>query len=269
MDPAKRICLKNLPPDVTKADIADIIKKRTRAQPRYIDLGTLDDGTPRRFAHVSVEGLKSVLEAINGVGLRGFNIIAEQAKPHYSFALAEAKRKREREEEQEEESRRQRAQELLEKWAAQPETITKEKPPRPFYGGKQKYSRVASEIAAKCREAAKARKASSSGYGFPTRSNRYTAEPGTATSEPVQSSSNQQTSAAPESTAKPLDRRGPRKNVRREAVAAPVAPPQPPPPPQPTKEERKLTGLQAKLAALREKMKQTSVAAAAPPTTVE
>jgi hypothetical protein len=266
MDPAKRLCLKNLPPDITKADIADIIKKRTRAQPRYIDLGVRDDGTPRRFAFVSVEGLKTVMEAINGVTLRGFNIIAEQAKPHYSFALAEAKRKREREEETEAEERQQRAELLLAKWAAQPETITKEKPPRPFYGAKQKYGRIASEIAAKSREEAKLRKSQMAGRfgGEAGAPRRFGATPvtGGAAVSALQSSS-----SAIEGNSQPVGGAAPtRASFRGKKAAKPVepaTPPPPPEPPQPTKEERKLTGLQAKLAALREKMKASAAPAAA------
>lgn len=239
MDPAKRLCIKNLPPDVTKKDVADLIRKRTRAQPQYIDLGTMEDGNPRRYAHVTVEGLKGVMEAINGVAIRDYNVIVEQAKPHYSFAIAEARRKREREETEREEAVEKRAEELRERWSNQPNTITKEKPPKSFFYNKQRYASVASQIAKQCRE--RHRQA----YGNSLMPPSTQILPDNGTSNEADTKFNRKKDLG-------KDKRRPR---REKPVAEPAAPPPPPEPPQPTKEEKKLSGLQARLAALREKMK--------------
>lgn len=231
-DPAKRLCLKNLPPDVTKKDIAELIRKRTRSQPQLIDLGQDDEGNTRRYAHVTVEGLKSVLEALNGAPLGGYNIIAEQAKPHFAFLVATDKRKREREEREEEESRAAKAAEVIRFWESQPTTICKERPPKSFYHSKQKYAAVASAIARQCRESHR----------------RTRGEVGTVDVHRDTGKTNNK-------------QEGPKGARRQVTKAAPTVVPQPvaiEEPPKPTKEERKLTGLQAKLAALREKMKSTS-----------
>jgi RNA recognition motif-containing protein len=256
MDPAKRLCIKNLPPDVTKKDIAELIKKRTRAQPQYIDLGTRDDGTPRRYAHVTVEGLKSVMEAINGVDLRGFNVVVEQANPHYSFALAEARRKREREENAEVEAQQKRTEELIERWNNMPCTITKDKPPKSFYHNKQRYASVASQIAKQGREQHR------QAYGNSTMPPSSRLLPGRVKpasrvigfgDEEEQLKRSEATVADGKRSRKDFgkDKRRP----KQEKPKAEPVPPPPPEPPQPTKEEKKLSGLQARLAALREKMK--------------
>lgn len=250
MDPAKRICLKNLPPDVTKKDIADLIRLRSRSQPQYIDLGLNEDGTPRRYAFVSVEGLKGVLEAINGAPIRGFNVIAEQCKkPHFGFTLAEAKRKREREEQEADDARKQRVEQLLERWNAKGDTITKDLPPKSFYHSRQRYAKVAAEIAAKSREQNKQK----FGLSHMPPSTHVSAQL-------AQSARHEATTPAGASRRSQLKRHKPERTKKPETPVEPVAPP---PPPQPTKEERKLTGLQAKLAALREKMSKPAVSAPA------
>ncbi|CUG93396.1 Hypothetical protein, putative [Bodo saltans] len=254
MDPSKRMCIKNLPPDVTKKDLADLIRKRTRAQPQYIDLGLLEDGTPRRYAHVTVEGLKGVMEAINGVDIRGFNVIVEQAKPHYSFALAEARRKREREEREAEETLEKRAEELRERWNSLPDTITKEKPPKSFFHNKQRYATVASQIAKQSRE--KHRQAYGNSVMPPSTKNMNHYFPEDAENNRKAAAAAAATSAAPGGDSKFARKKEFLKDKRKpKPVPEPAAPAPPPEPPQPTKEEKKLSGLQARLAALREKMK--------------
>lgn len=257
MDPSKRMCIKNLPPDVTKKDLADLIRKRTRAQPQYIDLGLLEDGTPRRYAHVTVEGLKGVMEAINGVDIRGFNVIVEQAKPHYSFALAETRRKREREEREAEETLAKRAEELIERWNNQPDTITKEKPPKSFYHNKQRYATVASQIAKQSRDKHKGIVGNSVMPPSTKYMNHYFPEDAD-NSKKVAAAAAAAAAAAgkPAGDSKFAKKKEFGKDKRRPKPAPePAAPAPPPEPPQPTKEEKKLSGLQARLAALREKMK--------------
>lgn len=256
MDPAKRMILKNLPPEVTKKEIADLIRKRSRSQPMHIDLGVNEDGTTRRYAHVSVEGLKGVIEAINGVPIRDHHVIAEQAKPHFSFKIVEANRKREREERDAEELRKQRAESFLAKCLAQ-DNITKDKPPRPFYHSKLKYSRIASEIAQKCRQ-----EHENKNGPLQARSTAYPTERQQADAAAAASSTAAQnadaTGAAQRSNSKWAGKGGNAAHRQKPKGEKKEVVPEPPKvvvPPPPTKEERKLSGLQAKLAALKEKLK--------------
>jgi hypothetical protein len=225
MDPAKRMCLKNLPPDVTKKDIADLIKKRSRSQPQYIDLGLKEDGTPRRYAHVTVEGLKSVIENINGALLNGYNVIAEQAQPHFAFKLLEAKRARERAEREAEEERQRAVDAMNARLQEQGNTITVENAPKSFYHNKQRYARIGAEIAKRLRE-----ERNPPSLLQPLKHVKKQVEGGRAAKKA---------------------------RVEKQVVSAkkeedPVVAPEPPPP---TKDQRKLAGLQAKLQALKEKMK--------------
>ena len=222
------MCLKNLPPDVTKKDIADLIRKRSRSQPQYIDLGIREDGTPRRYAHVTVEGLKGVIEVLNGANMNGYNVIAEQAAPHYAFKILEAKRAREKIERDADEARQAAIEALQERLAAQGDTINKEHPPKSFFHGKQRYARIAAEIANKMRL------------------ERAPQQPAPRAQQP-------HTATNPNSHK--LDKRKPKKQPRVEKVEPIPEPPAAPEPPQPTKDQRKLAGLQAKLLALKEKMK--------------
>lgn len=155
MDPSKRVCLKNLPQDCTKREIAELVRNRTGAQPHSIDLGLSDDGKPRSYAHFSCEGAKHVIEVLgSGVMLRDSVVQAFSAHPHYSWRYAEARRKRERAEEAEMSARAsywEKVRERLSRRSRPGELPTK--PPRDFYATKRCYARVAAEIAQAARAA--------------------------------------------------------------------------------------------------------------------
>ncbi|TPP48369.1 hypothetical protein CGC21_13595 [Leishmania donovani] len=156
MDPSKRICLKNLPEGCTKREIAELVRNRTGTPIHSIDLGLDADGKTRRYAHFSCEGAKHVLEVLSaGVSLRDSTIYAHPAKAHYSFRYAEARRKREREEAEEKER-------LEAFWAATRQRfldrtnggeLPKSKTPKDFYASKRRYARIAAEIAQTSRNA--------------------------------------------------------------------------------------------------------------------
>lgn len=273
METAKRICLKNLPEKCTKREIADLVKNRTGAQPHSIDLGFDAEGEIRRYAHFSCEGAKSVLEVLGGGAvLRGVTVTAYPANVHYSYRYAEATRKREREEAEEKQN-------LESFWASHREHFLKhtnggelptKKPPKSFYATRQRYASIAAEIAAKCRAAHKAGfmpsqrlpPAADNHKSHAEHSHRYafiqpparlmessSVEPPTAAT--AQSSGEKDmkpaTVAAPTNQKKFVKGKPSRK-------AKPEIPVTPPPPPQPTKEERKLSVLQAKLVALKNKI---------------
>lgn len=270
MDPSKRICLKNLPEKCTKREIAELIRNRTGTPIHSIDLGLGPDGETRRYAHFSCEGAKHVLEVLaGGVTLRDSTLSAHAAKMHYSFRYAEARRKREREEAEEKE-------ELEAHWAASTQRfldrtnggeLSKAKPPKNFYASKQKYARIAAEVAQTFRN--KSGAAHGSGHGGAARPEHSRGGAAHPTSSPAHGNEEQKDSgrgegvdptAASAADARPHAFAGKKRPPRAAAAAkakakAPTAPPPPPPPPEPTKEERKLSGLQAKLAALKEKLK--------------
>ena len=121
-EPAKRIFIGGLPHDTTKEELIDFVRKRSRANPRNVELSAPkgsayfaerirvamlggaveqeegDLSTPaacatncRGFAHMSVEGMKGVIEALNGLPLRGQRITVAPAKTHFAYALMSAK----------------------------------------------------------------------------------------------------------------------------------------------------------------------------------
>jgi RNA recognition motif-containing protein len=94
-DPSRRLFLSGLPKDVTRKDIVEFVKKRTRANPMYIEIAKDADGNGRGFAHITVEGLRAVVEALNGVPMNGNRITAAQAKPHFSVPIMALKKERE------------------------------------------------------------------------------------------------------------------------------------------------------------------------------
>ncbi|KPI87010.1 hypothetical protein ABL78_3922 [Leptomonas seymouri] len=281
MDPSKRICLKNLPAGCTKREIAELIRNRTGTPIHSIDLGLGPDGEVRRYAHFSCEGAKHVLEVLgSGVTLRDSTIYAHPAKMHYSFRYAEARRKREREEAEEKEQ-------LEAYWAASKQRfldrtnggeLPKDKPPKDFYASKRKYARIAAVIAQTFRNqsgAAHCGAERGDGRGNYNRGAAHvtttsfgegkkgvcehsasSAAPAAVEGAAGADSHHQAKGASPAS--RPHKQAGNKRPPRAAAAKAkaPAAPP-PPPPSEPTKEERKLSGLQAKLAALKEKLKKT------------
>ncbi|KPA80234.1 hypothetical protein ABB37_05204 [Leptomonas pyrrhocoris] len=287
MDPSKRICLKNLPTGCTKREIAELIRNRTGTPIHSIDLGLGPDGETRRYAHFSCEGAKHVLEVLgSGVALRDATVYAHPAKMHYSFRYAEARRKREREEVEEKEQ-------LAAYWDAARQRfldrtnggeLPKAKPPKDFYASKRKYARIAAEIAQTFRHqsgaahggagagvgrgdyprgAAHATTTTSSSFGeggekFSGEHSANGVDPTAMEGAAGANSQHQHHHAHGASSASRTFAQAGKKRAPRAAAAkakAPAAPPPPPPPPEPTKEERKLSGLQAKLAALKEKLK--------------
>ncbi|CBZ26099.1 conserved hypothetical protein [Leishmania mexicana MHOM/GT/2001/U1103] len=273
MDPSKRICLKNLPEGCTKRELAELVRNRTGTPIHSIDLGLDADGKTRRYAHFSCEGAKHVLEVLStGVSLRDSTIYAHPAKTHYSFRYAEARRKRERAEAEEKEQ-------LEAFWAASRQRfldrtnggeLPKNKIPKDFYASKRKYARIAAEIAQMSRNAHAAARGGAA-YAEHPRGAAHAAPPfsgadcGTnsayrAASKDHGTSGGGAAAACepPRTTAGGGDANAAKKCASRLTAAksqAPAVAPPPPPPPGPTKEERKLSGLQAKLAALKEKLK--------------
>lgn len=262
MDPSKRICIRNLPEACTKREIAEMIRNRTGAQPHSIDLGVDEEGRTRRYAHFSCEGAKNVLEALAaGCSLRGQPIEAIPAKVHFSFRYAQAKQKREREEAQEVEERQafwESFRRRLEAKGCTGEISPQPKRLRSFYYEKQKYARVASEIAAKCRAA------HASHHGVPQRHMHHSQAP-----PPSSSTTDTPETEAPHPAEK-LPKRDTRKGEKgfppkgkkarqeKSSGGGDTAPPPTPAeqPAEPSKAERKLSGLQAKLNLLKQKLAQ-------------
>ncbi|KAG5464080.1 hypothetical protein LSCM1_00260 [Leishmania martiniquensis] len=245
MDPSKRICLKNLPEGCTKREIAELVRNRTGTPIHSIDLGVDADGRARRYAHFSCEGAKHVLEVLNaGVALRNTTIHAHPAKVHYSYRYAEARRKREREEAEEKQQ-----QEAF--WAASRQRflartnggeLPKHKTPKDFYASKRKYARIAAEIALMSRKAHAAARADAMLVERPR---------GTASHSGAAAAGEPPRAAAGSGAAHASGKRAPQPKATKSKAPAAISLP----PPEPTKEERKLSGLQAKLAALKEKLK--------------
>lgn len=267
MDCSKRICIKNLPENCTKREIAEMIRNRTGAQPHSIDLGVDAEGNTRRYAHFSCEGVKNVLEALSaGCSLRGNAIQAMPAKIHYSFRYAQARQKREREEENEKMEREtfwENFRRRLEEKGHNGEISPAPKRLRSFYYEKQKYAAVASEIAAKFRAAHQAQHPSSRPpwAAVPRESNQMK-EPSLAQSSPSSASVAVGAPSSPTAEVRPPQTKGKSRGPPSKAQAGspkPTAestiPHNPPEPQEPSKAERKLTGLQAKLALLKQKLK--------------
>ncbi|KAG5490126.1 hypothetical protein JKF63_00245 [Porcisia hertigi] len=268
MDPSKRICLKNLPEGCTKREIAELVRNRTGTPIHSIDLGVDADGNTRRYAHFSCEGAKHVLEVLGaGVVLRNSTIYAHPAKEHYSFRYAEARRKREREEAEEKEK-------LEAFWASSKQRflertnggeLSVKKAPKDFYASKRKYARIAAEIAQVSRNARAAANGSTrhaghvhdAAYGTSSSAaatDMSCAYPAASTDHAAPSVAAAAAGEKKRATAGSGSANAAKKRPPRPAAAKPQAPPAAPPP-GPTKEERKLSGLQAKLAALKEKLK--------------
>ncbi|CCW66924.1 unnamed protein product [Phytomonas sp. Hart1] len=150
MDPAKRICLKNLPEGCTKREIAELVRNCTGIQPHSIDLGLNSKGLMRSYSHFSCESTKHVLEVFaSGITMRDRVVHAHPAKPHFTYKYAEARRKRERAEEQEEREQKEfwetyKVSALSRFSEGEPIII---KPPKSFYASRQKYAAIAAEIA--------------------------------------------------------------------------------------------------------------------------
>ncbi|KEG08403.1 hypothetical protein DQ04_07271030 [Trypanosoma grayi] len=276
MDPSKRICIKNLPPQCTKREIAEFVRNRTGAQPHSIDLGLDSDGNVRRYAHFSVEGAKNVVPALTGAIWRDEVVVALHAKPHYTYRLAEAKRRREREEAEEQAQLEAFWQKHTERWRAKTGgELQKKKPPKSFYATRQRYSEVAAAIAKRLREeyynknpAGHHRRHVERCQQQPHRQQR-----GEEGGEEARTAGDTADDAYPQRAAggakdnqhyKHPRGKGviPARDVKRRKTEGPVAQPkkqeqqqEPQQPAGPSKEERKLSVLQAKLAALRAKMK--------------
>lgn len=273
MDPSKRICLKNLPEGVTKREIAELVRNRTGAQPHSIDLGNdAATGATRRYAHFSCEGAKTVLEVLQaGVVMRDQTVYGHQANPHFSFAVAEGRRKREREEEVASEELKVALEGVKERALARTRggELNKNRIPKPIaFSVKAKYGLVAAEIAKRSREACRQRRNISGAYGDGG-NNHTNTEAATATGGGAGKTRKKPAAAAAAKASTKAGAKGGKQQPSRHdkktsaaakkaaanAAAAAAAAAAPPPPPQPTKEEKKLSGLQARLAALKEKLK--------------
>ncbi|EAN78110.1 uncharacterized protein TEOVI_000526500 [Trypanosoma equiperdum] len=268
MDPSKRICLKNIPPECTKREIAEFIRNRTGGQPHSIDLGLDSNGRVRRYAHFSVEGAKNVVSALTGATWKGVTVSALHANPHYTYRLAESRRRREHLESEEKQQREELLRRKTERWLAKTGgELPKGRPPKPFFASRQRYAEVASEIAKKSREEHRAKRLQGrmqQTVGGPSR--RWARESliDKATSGPVQpgvSFSNYLRSSShcehEGGSTDPNSRVLKRQKTERAGNPAmkPVQQQETPQTVGPTREERKLSGLKAKLEALRAKMK--------------
>lgn len=206
----------------------------------------------RGFAHATVEGLKAVIETMKGAAVNDKQIFCTRAKSHYLWRNERAKREREKEEE---------------KKADAVNTVTgKEgygeldytKPPiRSHNAAKKKFGNIASEIAARLRKNAKERKekqkmwqkkfggggAAQGGNNFDRRRQR-------------ENDDTDKNKKVPQNSADAKKNLNNNNNKKRgKPVARDAAPPPPPPPPEPTKQDRKLSALEARLAALQAKLK--------------
>lgn len=250
MDPSKRICLKNIPPECTKREIAEFVRSRTGVRPHSIDLGLDKAGHIRRYAHFSVEGAKNVISVISGAMWGDSEITALPARPHYTYRLAEARRQRERQEAEEraqwEASWKERTERWMQKTGGE---LRKGKAPRSFYATRQRYGAIAAEIAKRLREEHCRKHAAPSRGQNGAAMNRHGEEE---KKEEVKRSEDEKKLRGAGVAADETKR----KRHRTEPAAAPPPPQQPPPQPDAAlKRERKLSGLQARLAALRAKMK--------------
>lgn len=282
-DPSRRIFLGGLPPEVTRRDIVEFVKTRTRANPMYVEIGTYKDGSGC-FAHATVEGLRSVLEALNGVPMKGRKISVAQAKPHWSVPMMKLKKERELADiaaqdakaaadiaKAEAEAARKAAYEAYVKEALEADddaelTLHRADPATvpsaaAFASTKLKYATIAAEIAEAQRQKHRERKA------YEDEQEKWRS--GGASPQQQQDSFN---SYGGRGTGVDGGFRGRGRaggvvvaHQKREAPAvrfsdraAPAQPPAepaaPPPPPEPSKEAKKLASLQAKLAALKAKI---------------
>ncbi|RNF03149.1 hypothetical protein TraAM80_06007 [Trypanosoma rangeli] len=278
MDPSKRICLKNIPLDCTKRDIAEFVRNRTGAQPHSIDLGLDREGRVRRYAHFSVEGAKNVMSVLSGALWREVEVTALPAKPHYMYRLAEARRQRERQEAEERACLETAWKESTARWMQKTGgELRRGKPPKSFYATRQRYGEVASEIARRLREEHQRKRAAySTREGNGTKGRRYQREeegqqqrerePGVvAVTAEVESAANRRPQERelnrnksnlhykrPRDTG---DVSGKNEKKQKREVSVEATQKEHQQPTGPSKEERKLSGLQAMLAALRAKMK--------------
>lgn len=215
----------------------------------------------RGFAHVTVEGLKQVAEQLQGVLVNDKPIRVEPAKPHYLWKLDKVRRIQEKEEEK----KKSEVESIRSKEGYGELDYTKPLI-RSTVAAKRKFGNIASQIAAKLREKAKERKLKLkqqmlSGGGA-LGQQRFGA---------VRRQREDDGSAAPGyqahtsgSSAKakvPFNNANSRNNSNNfkggkfeKKPAAAAAPPPPPPPPEPTKTDRKLSALEARLAALQAKL---------------
>ncbi|RNF26575.1 uncharacterized protein Tco025E_01345 [Trypanosoma conorhini] len=278
MDPSKRICLKNIPPDCTKREIAEFVRGRTGAQPHSIDLGLDREGSIRRYAHFSVEGAKNVISALSGALWRDVEVTALPAKPHYMYRLAEARRQRERQEAEERACLEAAWKEFTARWMEKTGgELRRGKAPKSFYATRRRYGEVASEIARRLREEHRRKRAAYSpreanatqGHRCQREEARWQQRGGeaevvasTAAVEPAVNRRPQERD--PSRSKSNLHYKRPRgvgdvsvKREKKQKTEDTVVTTQKEPqqPTGPSKEERKLSGLQAKLAALRAKMK--------------
>ena len=280
-EPSKRLFLGNLAPDVTVKDIADFIKNRTKARPMFIEIAQeksqdveLDENGKvkrrpcRGFAYATVEGLRGVIESLNGMLLNDRAVTAAQAKPHYSVAIRQRKIQAEKEEEArldalrlEKEAWNERQEEMM-RWQGE-EGDTDEKfkvalrPPPSFYAGRQRYHQLGHDVHEKLRQEARARKQSCAADAYGSGSNHS----GQSQHHQINNSSGE--SRRSKQQLHQPDRKRGRSDDRRKkgdasaakppAAAAPPPPAAPPAAPAgPSKEERKLASLQAKLAFLQQ-----------------
>ncbi|EKF32398.1 hypothetical protein MOQ_003753 [Trypanosoma cruzi marinkellei] len=181
------------------------------------------------------------------------------------YRLAEARRKRERQEAEEracvEAAWKERTARWMEKTGGE---LRSEKPPKSFYATRQRYAAVASEIARKLREEHRTKLiASSASRGGGVRDHRHQREEGMTEEEEAADKRHprQRETTQNKSNLHYKHSRGegkvPARRNKKPNTEAPVVPTQKEQqqPTGPSKEERKLSGLQAKLAALRAKMK--------------
>ncbi|ORC92923.1 uncharacterized protein TM35_000022490 [Trypanosoma theileri] len=285
MDPSKRICLKNIPPDCTKREIAEFIRNRTGAQPHSIDLGLDADGRPRRYAHFSAEGARNIVPVLSGATWRDCTITALPARPHYTHRLAEARRRQQQAEQEAEEAREAHWRHCTEKWLAKTGGVLPAgRGPKSFYATRQRYAAVAAEIARKLREEHRSKhytqngEAAGKNYHYAQQGREEAGEGGgmaLSTTENVEGNEERRPRMG-ENTKSNQHYKHPRskgafssakgaKKPRTESTnkntttttnnTTAEKKKEPEKPPAPSKEERKLSGLQAKLAALRAKMK--------------
>jgi hypothetical protein len=293
-DPSRRLFLSGLPPTVTRKEIVEFIKKRTRANPMYVEIALDAEGKCKGFAHCTVEGLRSVVEALNGIPMDGNRIVAAPAKPHFSVPIMKAKKEREdaaiaeadarmtariEKKEQEKERKAAHAAEVRALMEAGDDEegdddpyagVAIRKPDasvmparEAFAGSRLKYAQAASEIADEGRKAHAQVTVGSShnvdyqdqGAAFHPRSGfqQQQQRGGFAQGQDRQGGFQAGFQRGKRPRDEPVGGRG---SVQfKEAVqVAPPQPPAPPAPPEPTKEAKKLANLQAKLAALKQKL---------------
>jgi hypothetical protein len=295
-DPSRRLFLSGLPPTVTRKEIVEFIKKRTRANPMYVEIALDAEGKCKGFAHCTVEGLRSVVEALNGIPMDGNRIVAAPAKPHFSVPIMKAKKEREdaaiaeadarmtariEKKELEKERKAAHAAEVRALMEAGDDEqgdddpyagVAIRKPDasampvrEAFAGSRLKYAQAASEIADEGRKAhAQVTVGSSHNVDYQDQGAAFHPRGGFQQQQQQQRGGFAQgqdrgggsPGGTPGGGGPGGGAGGPRGSVQfKEAVqVAPPQPPAPPAPPEPTKEAKKLANLQAKLAALKQKL---------------